>query len=376
MGKIQFMQGNEAITEGAIAAGARFYAGYPITPSSEIAETSSVRLPQVGGIYVQMEDEIGSIAALIGASCSGKKAYTATSGPGISLMSENIGVAVMAEIPCVIIDVQRCGPSTGLATKPAQGDLLQVRWGTHGDHAIIALSPSTVQDCFDLMITAFNYAEQYRTPVVLLADEMIGHLREQIIIRDPDEIEVKDRKMPNCDPALYKPYDHSQGLAPLAYYGSPYVFRANASMHDESSHPCDSPENADYVVRHLTKKIESHCDELSITREYQLDDAEIVVIAYGGVVRAALSAVKEARELGIKAGLLQLITVWPVSNKAIQDVMGQAEAVVVPEMNLGQYIGEICKRNSRGIPVIGVNKVNSKPILPSEILNKIQEVSQ
>lgn len=376
MSEIRFMQGNEAMTEGAIAAGARFYAGYPITPSSEVAETASVRLPQVGGLYVQMEDEIGSIAALIGASCSGKKSYTATSGPGISLMAENLDVAIMAEVPCVIIDVQRCGPSTGLATKPAQGDVMQARWGTHGDHAIIALSPSTVQDCFDLMVTAFNYSERYRTPVILLADEIIGHLREQVIIRDRAEIEVWDRQMPTCAPEDYLPYDHSNGLAPLAYYGSKYVFRANASMHDAASRPCDRPDNADFVVRHLSEKIDSHSDEIAITREYQMEDAEIVIIAYGGVVRSGLSAVKKAREKGIKAGLLQLMTIWPVADKAIEKAMQQAKAVLVPEMNLGQYIGEIRRRNPRGIPVVGVNKVNSKPILPTEILSKIEEVNQ
>lgn len=205
MGEFRFMQGNEAMTEGAIAAGARFYAGYPITPSSEVAETSSIRLPQVGGLYVQMEDEIGSIAALVGASCSGKKAYTATSGPGLSLMAENLGVAIMGEIPCVLIDVQRSGPSTGLATKPAQGDVIQARWGTHGDHSIIVLSPSSVQDCFDLMVTAFNYSEQYRTPVIFLSDEVIGHLREQVIIHSPDEITVVERKQPDCAPEDYRP---------------------------------------------------------------------------------------------------------------------------------------------------------------------------
>ena len=200
MGELRFMQGNETMTEGAIAAGARFYAGYPITPSTEVAETSSIRLPQVGGVYIQMEDEISSMAALIGASCSGKKSYPATSGPGLSLMQENLGVAVLGEIPCVIIDVQRSGPSTGLATKPAQGDVLQARWGTHGDHSMIVLSPSSVQDCFDLMITAFNYSEQYRTPVIFLSDEIIGHLREQVIIRSPEEIKVVERRHPDCPP--------------------------------------------------------------------------------------------------------------------------------------------------------------------------------
>lgn len=376
MSEFRFMQGNEAMTEGAIAAGARFYAGYPITPSSEVAETSSIRLPQVGGLYVQMEDEIGSIAALIGAACAGKKSYTATSGPGFSLMAENLGVAVMGEIPCVLIDVQRSGPSTGLATKPAQGDVLQARWGTHGDHSIIVLSPSSVQDCFDLMVTAFNYAEQYRTPVVFLSDEVIGHLREQVIIKSSEEITVVERRQPVCAPEEYKPYDHSNGLAPLAAYGSEYVFKVNGSMHDELGRPCASPENADRVIRHLSEKIESHRDEITITRKYQMEDAQYVIIAYGGTARSALSAMKKARKEGLPVGVLQLVTIWPVAEKEICVAMEQAKAVIVPEMNLGQFIGEIRMRNLKNIPVIGVNRVDGKPIVPAEILEKIKEVAK
>ena len=374
MSEFRFMQGNEAMTEGAIAAGARFYAGYPITPSSEVAETSSIRLPQVGGLYVQMEDEIGSIAALIGASCSGKKAYTATSGPGISLMAENLGVAVMSEIPCVLIDVQRSGPSTGLATKPAQGDVMQARWGTHGDHGIIVLSPSSVQDCFDLMVKAFNFAELYRTPVIFLSDEIIGHLREQVIIYDPDEIEVVERKKPTCAPEDYTPFDYSGGITPLASYGSEYVFKINGSMHDELGRPCARPDNADRVIRHLTDKIEKHRDEITITRKYQMEDAEYVIIAYGGTARSALSAMQKAREKGIRVGVLQLVTIWPVPEKEILETMNRAKAVIVPELNLGQYIGEINARNPKNIPVVGVNRVDGKPIEPTEILKKIEEV--
>ena len=374
MSEFRFMQGNEAMTEGAIAAGARFYAGYPITPSSEVAETSSIRLPQVGGLYVQMEDEIGSIAALIGASCSGKKAYTATSGPGISLMAENLGVAVMSEIPCVLIDVQRSGPSTGLATKPAQGDVMQARWGTHGDHGIIVLSPSSVQDCFDLMVKAFNFAELYRTPVIFLSDEIIGHLREQVIIYDPDEIEVVERKKPTCAPEDYTPFDYSGGITPLASYGSEYVFKINGSMHDELGRPCARPDNADRVIRHLTDKIEKHRDEITITRKYHMEDAEYVIIAYGGTARSALSAMQKAREKGIRVGVLQLVTIWPVPEKEILETMNRAKAVIVPELNLGQYIGEINARNPKNIPVVGVNRVDGKPIEPTEILKKIEEV--
>lgn len=376
MGELRFMQGNETMTEGAIAAGARFYAGYPITPSTEVAETSSIRLPQTGGLYIQMEDEISSMAALIGASCAGKKAYTATSGPGLSLMAENLGVAVLGEIPCVIIDVQRSGPSTGLATKPAQGDVLQTRWGTHGDHSIIVLSPSSVQDCFDLMITAFNYSEQYRTPVIFLSDEIIGHLREQVIIRSPEEIQVTERRFPVCAPEEYRPYDHSGGLAPLAAYGSQYVFKVNGSMHDEMGHPCARPDNADRTIRHLTEKIEAHSDEIAITRKYRMEDAEYIIITYGGTARSALSAMKKARDRGIPVGVLQLVTIWPVAQREIKEAMEQARAVVVPELNLGQYIGEIRMRNPKNIPVEGVNRVDGKPIDPDDILKKIEEVAK
>lgn len=376
MSEIRFMQGNEAMTEGAIAAGARFYAGYPITPSSEVAETSSVRLPQVGGLYIQMEDEIGSMAALIGASCSGKKAYTATSGPGLSLMSENLGVAVMGEIPCVLIDVQRSGPSTGLATKPAQGDIMQARWGTHGDHGIIALSPASVQECFDLMVTAFNLAEQYRTPVIFLADEVIGHLREKVILRSPDELEIVERKQPTCAPEDYRPYDHTNGIAPLAAYGSEYVFKVNGSMHDELGRPCGRPDNAERYIRHLTNKIEDHKDEIAIVNKFEMDDAEYVIIAYGGTTRSALSAMKMAREKGIRVGVLQMVTIWPIAEKELTSVMESAKAVFVPEMNLGQFINEVENRNRRNIPVVGINRVNSYAIQPAEILAKIEEVAE
>lgn len=376
MSRTVFMQGNEAMTEGAIVAGARFYAGYPITPSSEVAETSSIRLPQVGGLYVQMEDELGSMAALIGASCSGKKAYTATSGPGLSLMAENLGVAVMGEIPCVLIDVQRSGPSTGLATKPAQGDVMQSRWGTHGDHGIIVISPSSVQDCFDLMITAFNYAEEYRTPVIFLADAIIGHLEEQCVLREPGEVKIVERRRPACDPAEYKPYDHSHGLAPLASYGSKYVFKVNGSMRDEMGRPCSRTDNADAVIRHLTDKIEKNKEKISIVRRYQMDDAEYVIFAYGGVARSALSAMQKCREKGIKAGVVQFVTLWPVSDAAVDDAMSRVKAAVFPEMNLGQYIDVVRARNPRNIPVLGVNRVDSRSILPAQIVEKVEEAAR
>lgn len=377
--KVKFAQGNEAVVEGAIAAGARFYAGYPITPSSEIAEGSATRLPQVGGRYVQMEDEIGSMAAIIGASLAGKKSYTATSGPGISLMSENIGVAVMGEVPCVLINVQRSGPSTGLATKPAQGDLMQARWGTHGDHGIIVISPSSVQDCYDLTIKAFNLAEKYRTPVMFLSDATIGHLREKVVYRDVAPEEIVNRKQPTCDPKDYQPFkfdDQEDGIAPLATYGSKYIFRINSTTHNETGMANSTPENANKFIRHLTEKIEKNKKDITIVRKYNLEDADYAIITFGCVTRAALEAVKIARSKGIKLGLLQLVTVWPFADDEVREVLKQVKGVIVPEMNLGQLIGEVKKVNDYGIPVEGVNRVDSLMITPNDILDKLEEVEK
>ena len=372
---IRFIQGNIAMVEGAIAAGARFYAGYPITPSSEIAEESSIRLPQEGGLYIQMEDEISSIAAIIGASASGKKSYTATSGPGFSLMQENLGVAVMGEIPCVIINVQRSGPSTGLATKPAQGDFMQSRWGTHGDHGIIVLSPSTVQDCFDLMIDAFNYAEKYRTPVVFLADEVVGHLSEKVVIRDADEIKIVNRTQPTCEPDEYQPFKHTEkDLAPLAPYGGKYIVRLSGTTHDEKGIPCSRPDNTDKFIRHYTNKIENNYKDIVKVRKYNLEDADITLVTFGGSTRSALEAMNIARNEGKRVGVLQLITLWPFPDEEVREVLINSKAVIVQEMNLGQMIREVKRLNDYNKPVLGVNKVDSTPITPKEILDKIAEV--
>ena len=295
-GETIFTMGNDAMTAGAIAAGARFYAGYPITPSSEVAELSSVRLPQVGGLYVQMEDELGSMAAIIGASAAGKKSYTATSGPGFSLMQENLGVAVMGEIPCVIVDVMRSGPSTGMATKPAQGDLLQAKWGTHGDHGLIVISPASVQECYDYMITAFNYSEKHRTPVVFLADEVVGHMRETYVKWEVGPEDVVERKSPVCAPADYKPYDfsgQSDDIAPLAVYGGPCVFRINGTTHDESGAPSIDPANADKFIRHYTDKFTKNLDDITIVNQFAMEDAEYAIITFGCSTRSAKAAMKQ-----------------------------------------------------------------------------------
>ena len=321
----KFIEGNIAIVEGALAAGARFYAGYPISPSSEIAEYSSQMLPKVGGIYVQMEDEISSMAALLGASVAGKKAYTATSGPGISLMQENLGLGIMSEIPAVIIDVQRSGPSTGAATKPAQGDMMQARWGTHGDHSIIALSPASVQECFDLTVQAFNLAEKYRTPVYLMADETIGHLRETVTIRTLDPSEIIDRKQPDAgiSPSDFRPYGYD-GIMPSAMppFGSDqYLSRTTGSTHDEKGEFRPTPENIHRVTHYLTDKIEKNADDICMTRSWYLDDAEIVFITYGCSTRSALEAMEQLRAQGKKVGMLQMQTVWPLPEKEIRAVL-------------------------------------------------------
>jgi len=375
--KVRLMQGNAAMAEGAFAAGARFYAGYPITPSSEIAEISSRRLPELGGIYIQMEDEIGSIAAVIGASASGKKSFTATSGPGFSLMQENLGVAIMSEIPCVMINVQRSGPSTGLATKPAQGDFMQSRWGTHGDHGIIVISPSSVEDCYYLMIKAFNLSEKYRTPVIFLADEIIGHLQERAVIRETAPEDIITRKQPDCEPESYRSFAmDDDGIAPLAYYGSDYILRLSGSTHDESGFPNSKAENADKFIRHYTDKIEKNKKDITIVRKYNMEDADYAVITFGCTARSALEAIEMLKKEGKKAGILQLVTLWPFPEEEVIEVCNRVKGVVVPEMNLGQLIGEVNRVNKNNIPVVGINRVDSLSIHPSEIADKIREVER
>ena len=333
----KFIEGNSAIVDGAIAAGARFYAGYPISPSSEIAEGAARELPRHGGLYIQMEDEISSMAALLGASLAGKKSFTATSGPGFSLMQENLGLAIMSEIPTVIFDVQRSGPSTGAATKPAQADLMQARYGAHGDHSIIALSPSSVQDCYDLAVTAFNLSEKYRTPVLFMTDEVIGHLRETVTEREPATEEIFNRVQPdrNMTQKDFRPYDYSGNMpAPMPAVGDPeFLMRTTGSTHDEKGEFRPTSENINRVTHYLTNKIEKNIDDIAITRSYQMEDADVAVISFGCSVRSALTAVEMLRARGIRAGLLQLVTVWPMSNVIV---------CVVPAVKLSRYgIGKV-----------------------------------
>jgi len=364
-----FLQGNIAVGEAAILAGARFFAGYPITPSSEIAEHASVSLPDVGGTYIQMEDEIGSIAAVIGASMTGVKSYTATSGPGISLMSENIGLACMVEAPCVIVTVQRVGPSTGLATKPAQGDFLQIRHGTHGDHMIIALSPASVQECFDLTIQAFNFSERFRCPVFLVLDGIIGKMYETVEIPERDKIEIVNRKKATGLPENFQPYKPDEDLVPpFAPFGSSFINRANGSGHGIDGYPSADANNHEKLVSRLINKIDNYQEEITLFKKYYTDDMEVLIVSYGCSTRPAMAAMKKAREEGIKVGVLQLQTLWPFPVNLIKSFISKVKIVLIPELSLGQLKSEIIKY-SKDTPVIGINKYGGVSIQPEDILN-------
>jgi len=365
------LQGNQAIAEGALYAGARFFAGYPITPSSEIADECAARMPALGGMYLQMEDEIGSIAAVIGAALAGAKAFTATSGPGFSLMQENLGLAVMGEVPCVIVNVQRAGPSTGLATKPAQSDVMQVRWGRHGDQSVIALCPASVRECFTLTVQAFNFAERFRVPVILMPDEIIGHMRENVALPLPGEIAIIERKAPSGAPAAYLPFKpDDDGIAPLAAFGGDYVFHVTSSMHGTDGYSNNDPANAAWRVRQLHEKIERYRDEIVLTQSYYTGDMEVLVVAFGATTRAARAAALEARTMGIKAGVLQLQTIWPFPDKEIAALGKNVRMVVVPEMNYsGQVAGEVQKALGAGADIRRVNKYNGAIITPQDILD-------
>jgi 2-oxoglutarate ferredoxin oxidoreductase subunit alpha len=338
----KLVQGNEACVEGALAAGMRFYAGYPITPSTEIAEICSQKLPKLGGKFIQMEDELASMAAIIGASLAGVKSMTATSGPGFSLMQENIGYAAIAEIPCVIVNVQRGGPSTGLPTSPAQGDVMQARWGTHGDHPAIALTPNSVQETFEYTVKAFNLAEKYRTPVILLMDETVGHMREKMTFKNISQIEIVNRKKPSCKPEDYVAYRPDEDMIPpMASFGEGYRYHVTGLTHDETGFPTNSSHVSEGLIRRIVDKVEKNIDNFSYYEEYRLEDAEIVIIAYGGVSRSAKSAVDELRKQNIKAGLFRPITIWPFLEKQIYMVSQAAKEIYVAEMNLGQYSLEV-----------------------------------
>lgn len=369
---VYFAEGDWACAEGAIAAGCKFFAGYPITPATEIAERMSLRLPQVGGAYVQFEDELGSMAAVIGASYAGVKAMTATSGPGLSLMQENIGLAVMTEAPCVIVDVMRGSPSTGQPTKAAQGDVMQCRWGSHGDYEIIALAPSSVQEMFELTVEAFNLSEQYRAPALVMADEIIGHVREKLVIPEPAGIAIADRKRPDKPPEEYLPFQADENLVPpMACFGEGYHFYATGLTHDERGYPDMSPKTQGKLVRRLCDKIRENSDKIIKLEKLFLDDAEIMVVAFGSPARSAASAVSAARAEGIKAGLLRLITLWPFPTEELEDLSKQMKSVIMLEMNYGQLVREV-ERAVKPTPVSFLPKLGEEPHRPEEVLSAIR----
>ena len=371
----RLVQGNEACAEGAIYAGMRFYAGYPITPSTEIAEILARRLPQVGGKFLQMEDEIASMAAVIGGSLTGAKVMTATSGPGFSLKQENIGYACMAEIPCVIANVQRLGPSTGVATAPAQGDVMQARWGTHGDHPIIALTPSSVKEAFELTVRAFNLAEQFRVPVILLMDEVVGHMREKVTLPLPGEFPLVDRAKPTCSRENYYPYRADIDKAPaMASFGEGYRYHVTGLFHDESGFATEKPEIIDWQLKRLHQKINQHLDEIITYSSENIEDADLVVISYGGTARAVSRAVKLARQEGRKVGIFRPQTIWPFPEAAIGELATSGKKLLVAEMNYGQLLLEVQRVAAGRCEVHSCLQSNGELTQPDIILNKIREV--
>lgn len=364
-----FVQGNEACVRGALYAGLKFFAGYPITPSTEMAELLSENLPKYGGHFIQMEDELASMCAIIGASVTGNKAMTATSGPGFSLMQEALGYAVMAEIPCVVASVQRGGPSTGLATKVAQGDVNQARWGTHGEHSIIALTASSVQDVFSMTVEAFNMAETYRTPVILLFDEVIGHMREKLTVPAEGEIPVVSRLRTSVRQGVnYHPYlPREDGRLPMSDFGGVHRYNVTGLYHDIWGFPTEKPEAVERLLYHLVEKIETKADEIARFKEYYMDDAKIVFISYGSSARSTLHLVTTLRGKGIRAGLLELQTLWPFPVNLVRTRAEQARHVYVVEMNMGQVCAQVRQAVTRPDDVFLINRVDGQLITPTDI---------
>jgi len=373
--KVAFLQGNEAAAHGALYAGCNFFAGYPITPSTEVAEVMSIELPKTGGKFIQMEDEIAAYAAILGAALTGKKVLDATSGPGLSLKQELIGYACIAEIPCVLINVMRGGPSTGMPTGPSQSDVMAARWGTHGDHASITLVPASVQECYDMTVQAFNLAEKYRMPVLVMPDEIIAHMRERIEFREPGELEVIERTAPSVPPSEYKPYDTSFGdVPPLAAFGSGYKYHVTGLNKMQDGFPTTKADIVQEEEERQVRKVMSKVDEIVDFEEYKMDDAEICIVAYGSTSRSARYAVNAAREQGIKVGMFRLKTFWPFPDKQIKALADKVKAFIVPEMNLGMCSVEIERCNQGKAQILCVNRVDGEPLNPEQILEKIKEV--
>lgn len=393
--RVELLQGNEACAEGALAAGADFFAGYPITPATEIAEVMARRLPERGGVFLQMEDEMACMAAVIGASLAGARAFTATSGPGFTLVQENLGFAIMAEVPCVVICVQRGGPSTGLPTLPAQGDVMQARWGTHGDHPAIAIAPSTVTEAFYFTAKAFDLAERFRMPVVVLSDATIGHLREKAVLPEAGEVRIRPRRKPAVPADLYVAYRPLEdGVPPMANFGEGYRHYISGTYHEETGKPnMANTEVASKLLERFHAKVDLGPDEFPPPEPYLLDDAEVGVISFGSAARSAREAVRMARGKGIKAGVLRLTTVWPFPDRAVARVAEQVKALVVAEMNMGQVLGEVIRAVSPvrrtgvlgasdeavpggdRLPVAHARQLGGAILSPQKILSAIEEVA-
>ena len=377
MADIRLIQGNEACALGALHAGVRFYAGYPITPSTEIAEIMAEELPKYGGKFIQMEDEIAGMAAVIGASLTGQKVLTATSGPGFSLKQENIGYAAMAEVPCVIVNVQRGGPSTGLPTSPAQGEIYQSKYGSHGDRGAIVLTPSSVPECFRLAVRAVNLAEKYMTPVILLTDEIVGHMREAIDLEEERKAEVYDRKKPDCKPEDYVPYAPDENGAPiLAPFGSGYRYHVTGLTHDQSGFSTMAPDKVSETCWRLVNKVDGHSDEIAEWEEIYCDDAEAVILSYGGAARAAREAVETLRAEGRKVGLFRPISIWPFPEKALTALFPRVKSVFVTELNAGQLANEVKRIVSGSAKVDGLFVIDGEIMTPAEIVDAWKEAQK
>jgi len=373
-----FINGDEACAEGGVAAGCTFFAGYPITPATEVAERMSRRLPQVGGIYVQMEDEIASMAALIGASCAGAKAMTSTSGPGFSLMMENIGLACMMEAPCVIVNIMRAGPSTGLPTLVAQQDVMQARWGAHGDYEIIALAPDSPQEAFELTIEAFNLSETYRVPVILLSDEVVGHMTEKVVIPEPEAIKVTPRRLTKLKPRDYAPfYPDDDGVPSMCTAGEGYHIHATGLTHDEFGYPVITADAQERLIQRLVRKIRNNAEKIIRTEDLYLDDAEVVVVSYGCSARTSLEVVEMARNDGLKVGMLRLITIWPFAERKIRELAARSsvKAFVVAEINAGQMAYEVERCAGGRAETVLAGFMGGRIFTPEELYKIVREAA-
>ncbi len=375
MSKVLLLQGNQAVVEGAIAAGVKFFAGYPITPSTEVAESLAEKLPKNGGKFIQMEDEIASMGAVIGASLTGKKVMTATSGPGFSLKQELIGYACAAEIPLVIVNVQRVGPSTGQPTSPSQGDVMQARWGTHGDHWLIALTPASVPECFELTLRAYALSEKYRVPVILLMDEVIGHMREKIELPDDySDFPQAERKQPDCAPEDFKAYATDESLVPaMPAFGSGYRWHVTGLVHDETGFPKGTPAATLAAANRQRAKLENNLDDIVQVENYRMEDAEFAVVAFGGAARTAYETVDMARAEGLKVGLVRPVTIWPFAEAQMKELAGRVKGILVHELNCGQYVHEVERAVNGKVPVSLYAKYDNEPATPAQLLEEVKK---